>query len=300
MGNTWLIFGKVPPPHGGVTISVLNLINSLKFHGYNVVLANFRSLCTVKKYSVSHINYSKPLFRCLAVLLGRLFSKKVVFVVHGEKFDKSNLWNIISLKFVNHVQVLNDTAFKQVSDDKAFLCPPIFKEGMEKEKFKSNGDEERDILFYISSGNKKDIYSIYGVDYIAEIVDRIHHRFLITIIDVSGEFRDTKQFRYSSVKYIGEGVDFISKLACHKLYIRPTRTDGNSVAILESLVCGTPVLASDCVKRPDGVITYDFSDLTSLEEIIEQAHNSIPSVNIPSVTYLMESITDGNLSDEIK
>src|SRR5439155_21144651 len=37
-----------------------------------------------------------------------------------------------------------------------------------------------------------------------------------------------------------------------ELYVRPTRSDGDSVAMRESLAAGTPVVASDAAPRPEG------------------------------------------------
>jgi glycosyltransferase involved in cell wall biosynthesis len=41
------------------------------------------------------------------------------------------------------------------------------------------------------------------------------------------------------------------------LVIRSTNTDGNSVTVMEALAVGTPVLASDCVPRPEGVLLFE-------------------------------------------
>lgn len=39
------------------------------------------------------------------------------------------------------------------------------------------------------------------------------------------------------------------------VYLRPTLTDGDAVSVREALAAGTPVLASDVVRRPAGVVT---------------------------------------------
>jgi len=48
------------------------------------------------------------------------------------------------------------------------------------------------------------------------------------------------------------------------IVIRATNTDGDSLTVCEALSVGTPVIASDCVPRPKGVVlfrTRDFNDL---------------------------------------
>jgi hypothetical protein len=39
------------------------------------------------------------------------------------------------------------------------------------------------------------------------------------------------------------------------VYLRTTRTDGDAVSVREALDAGVPVIASDVVKRPVGVLT---------------------------------------------
>ena len=42
-----------------------------------------------------------------------------------------------------------------------------------------------------------------------------------------------------------------------KLFIRATTTDGDSVSLREALYFGAPILASDVVPRPDGVMLFN-------------------------------------------
>lgn len=58
------------------------------------------------------------------------------------------------------------------------------------------------------------------------------------------------------------------------IYVRPTSTDGDSVAIREALDEGTIVIASDVCKRPEGVITYKFGDEKDLLQKISRNINS--------------------------
>lgn len=50
------------------------------------------------------------------------------------------------------------------------------------------------------------------------------------------------------------------------VYIRPTSTDGDSVAIREALDMGTRVVASDVCVRPDGVVTFTFKNNSAFVE----------------------------------
>ena len=52
------------------------------------------------------------------------------------------------------------------------------------------------------------------------------------------------------------------------IYIRPTSTDGDSVAVREALDEGAIVIASDVCARPENVITYNFDNDEELEYLI--------------------------------
>jgi glycosyltransferase involved in cell wall biosynthesis len=58
------------------------------------------------------------------------------------------------------------------------------------------------------------------------------------------------------------------------VYLRTTRTDGDAVSIREALDAGVPVIASDVVKRPAGVLSLPLEAIdawvVALREILEQ------------------------------
>jgi len=49
------------------------------------------------------------------------------------------------------------------------------------------------------------------------------------------------------------------------LVVRATNTDGNSLSVMEALSLGVPVVASDCVDRPEGAITFKNRSIDDLE-----------------------------------
>lgn len=59
------------------------------------------------------------------------------------------------------------------------------------------------------------------------------------------------------------------------LVVRATNTDGNALTIWEALACGTPVIASDCVLRPAGVILFRNRDIDDLTERTAAALSNI-------------------------
>ncbi len=91
------------------------------------------------------------------------------------------------------------------------------------------------------------------------------------------------------------------------LVIRATNTDGNSLSVLESLYVGTPVIASDCVPRPEGVVlfkTRDFDDLYEKTKNvllnIDKYKNKVKSVYIENNAYKMISFYKSILKETNK
>lgn len=55
------------------------------------------------------------------------------------------------------------------------------------------------------------------------------------------------------------------------VYVRPTSTDGDSVAVREVLDEGVAVVASDVCKRPAGVLIYHYADMQDLCNVMQIA-----------------------------
>lgn len=63
--------------------------------------------------------------------------------------------------------------------------------------------------------------------------------------------------------------EFNSLLAKADLYVRTSFTDGDSVAVREALYRGCPVLASDCVQRPQGVSLFRTGSIEALYDSLQ-------------------------------
>lgn len=57
------------------------------------------------------------------------------------------------------------------------------------------------------------------------------------------------------------------------VYVRPTSTDGDSVAVREAIAAGVQVVATDVVKRPEQCIIYHQGDLEEASKKIQNALN---------------------------
>ena len=108
---------------------------------------------------------------------------------------------------------------------------------------------------------------------------------MLVLLDPSGSYREDVALLNNRIIYIDRPVaDMRGLFEAVDVYVRPTITDGSSVAVLEALLCGTPVVASDAVPRPDGVTTYRTHDLEDFLEMLRVAlHVRTDPRALPSV-----------------
>ena len=89
-----------------------------------------------------------------------------------------------------------------------------------------------------------------------------------------------------NIKFVeGEEFELCPLFRYAKLYVRPTKTDGDSLSIREALAMGCNVVASNVVCRPKGVIVYN--DRAQLADTIEYAMNQ-KAIHYPTKDYYQE------------
>jgi hypothetical protein len=75
------------------------------------------------------------------------------------------------------------------------------------------------------------------------------------------------------------------------VYLRPTTTDGDALAVREALSVGTPVVASDVGERPQGCRVFPSGNLTAfvaaIEMAIEQRHLQRPCSDLSGFEAVM-------------
>lgn len=64
---------------------------------------------------------------------------------------------------------------------------------------------------------------------------------------------------------------------CH-VFVRPVLSDGDSNSIREALYLGIPVVASNCVERPQGVVSFSMGDPTELTETLASVLNDLEEI----------------------
>lgn len=277
-----IIFSSLPPPIGGVTKSVENLMQALKIKSVeNRIVENFFTITPFfSRYDIAHIHYSKSWKRLLGLLLGKMVAKKVIFTLHGNLY-KQDLLNELNAKLTDGVIFLNETAKKKYTHKfkNVIVLSSIFSEGYLQKKLTKKRYFERKkgkiyLLFYAFDKIYQNSKDIYGGDFILKNFLLLDNKYVLVFVDInSGYTNEVGSIKSDSLIYINHEVDFISLLQEIDIYIRPTTTDGSSVALQEALLLGKNVLASDVVKRPREVTLYkseNFLDFAKKMDSIQE------------------------------
>ena len=126
---------------------------------------------------------------------------------------------------------------------------------------------------------------LYGIDMMIELMDELIHRkgksvglALVLSMDESPYLSEIKsristKGLSSHVKLIdiNRGIDANALWSISSVYLRPTNTDGDSISVREALYVGTTVVASDCVKRPEGCLLFTNRDQSSMNQVVLEA-----------------------------
>jgi glycosyltransferase involved in cell wall biosynthesis len=84
------------------------------------------------------------------------------------------------------------------------------------------------------------------------------------------------------------GLPLVPALRRNTLYLRPTRAEGDAVSVREAQRAGVPVVASDVVGRPDGVVLFPAGSAEGLQRSIESVLDQLsgPVREAPAVRYV--------------
>ena len=241
-------------------------------------------------------------------LLGLFKRKKtIIFTIHGtylkNSIQKSNkvkkFFIITGLKLASyviatHVEIYQYLISLGLKKERVLLIPSFIPPLLRDEDFKKIPDF---ILEFISSHtpvisanasrisfhNGKDLY---GIDMSIKLCYLLRERyknigfiFVISNINDKNYFMEMKR-KVEELNLKENFIFFISKseyyplLAKVDLFLRPTTTDAEAISINEALTLGIPVIASDSVKRVDGVITFRNRNVKDLfEKVVDVIEN---------------------------
>ncbi|MFW8629172.1 hypothetical protein [Vibrio natriegens] len=298
-----LVVGKKPPPVGGVTIFISRFEKALK-KVENTTVLNLSFSSYFNRIDAVHINSSNPVKRLFWILFFSVRSKNIYYTIHGGDPRLNNFFNRISLKIVKGVFCLNKNVHEALLENKihSMMHTTIFQENLpEFERYLVNRVNRKkdsiNVLFYINNDSLRHGKEIYGASFILEFLNHIKNdslsRILFTVVDLSGCYKEKfKSINNVKLKYIDNSVNFIEFLSLSDIYIRPTSTDGNSVALLEASILGLETIASDVVSRPKATKLYSYGDVNELVLVFRECVNNIISNNNSAKELNLNSVID--------
>lgn len=283
----------------------LNVINSPMYDKWTwmqtslLLFKVWKYLKETWDYKIVHSHFSLEGMSYLWILK-IMAKKKIVVTVHNTMNDSyMKTTNFVNRFFLKRMLKAHDVRWIAVSDlgkqqikkiaendvlDVSVI--PAYIPYSKEETKPLTGDmaeyihrHEKIIAFYGHSFMENDGNDVYGfvtaIRMYASLKKNLKQKiglvYCISLIDDSSQLEKLQDIAraegvYDDIYWQIGSIDNMRALwQSTDVYIRPTSTDGDSVAVREVIDEGAQVVASDVCMRPEGVITYRFSDLKDFE-----------------------------------
>lgn len=256
----------------------------------------FKYFRKVTKADVVHVHSGTWLLRAFHIIVCKLLLwKKVLVTIHRdpniEPHTGLTKW---LLKKCDYAILVNREGFETMRTEskcKYVLLPAFLPPAMDEEPQLSteietwiNGVREKEGAYLMCSNawnlvmhNGEDLY---GLDMCIEAMKELDKKFYLLFIVASNTEQQARMAGYKEqIKANGleeniliweQPVSFVRLLQQCDLVLRTTNTDGDAVSIREAIYFGKPVLASNVVKRPEGVSLFKTRDIGDLVEKIKK------------------------------
>ena len=280
-------------PTGGVTMHVHRMLKSIiEPLVPNYVLSDYKKerLATqirkISKADVMHIHATNAYLKLFYVIIGRCFHTKSIITVHGKYGMYGPLKNIVhrlALKACDIPILINEESFRAVHSFNcnavlmpAFL-PPIKNEEVlvppVKEQIETIRGKGKPV-FITNASSRAYTYDgkeIYGIDFLISFFSE-HQEYSLIVLDPQNQYLPIYNDGLpENVAIIIGKHSFCASVELADVVVRNTPMDGDSFSVKESLCYNKPVLASDSVSRPSGVLLFHYNDKESFEAAIEAA-----------------------------
>lgn len=243
----------------------------------------FKAFVFWLRSEIVHVHMSSNL-KIFVILVSRIFMKRVIYTHHNSIVKSKPLFRLVC-KLCNAIILVNSRkvieSVKSEVDRAKIYQIPAFIPPMD-----SNRLPER-LVYEISkyelvystncySSDRINGEEIYGISRMLSVFCSLVNKgylknSILLICDPSFSYEDKHDWDRlksldggNSIFYWGGPVDFSEVIKYSSCTVRPTITDGDSISVRESIYFQVPVIASDCVDRPDGTILYKTLDDDSL------------------------------------
>lgn len=252
----------------------------------------------VARADVVHINSGASLLRLFNVAMCRLIMRKhTVVTVHRDPArDSMQGFTKWLLSKCNTVIGVSEDARNQLRHDgkceylhlPAFI-PPVLSEEPPLDSSLSQWIERvrkhKDSVLMVSNASSlvfNNGQDLYGLDICCEAMQLLNSsrkRFYLVFVVVNCEEPHVLDaYRRAinehgldgNVLLLDKPCSFVRLMSVSDIVLRTTNTDGDSITVREALSLGVPVIASDCVQRPDGTILFETRNPYNLVDVIKE------------------------------
>jgi len=312
------ICGPFPEPVGGVSMHIrrlgaaLNVFfdfeiideSPLKKPGiFNIRCFNFfKYVQIIFSSDLVHVNSSVSVFRLLHVFFSRILGKPVLVTVHS--FRNANwlnrVFDFISFVFASKIVVVSHEISSRFRFDHvvipAFIKPSsadfylseFFSDLVKKIRHEGKGVVVSN-AYRLDFLLGKEIYGFSDLIHLfrdSSVSDRYSIILNVSSLDGCSDVFDgylkliKDNCLENSVYLYSKPLNFVGLLKVSDVFIRATVTDGDALSVRESLMLDVKTIASDCVVRPAGTITYETGDISSLKNALLCSHKPEATIKL--------------------
>lgn len=304
-----MLVGPTAPPRGGVSTHMERLAAHSGSGPFRFIIADFRKRVLYemdrrasgfaalfhyfRKADIIHLHLAHPL-KLLIALLTRLSGKRLVYTHHNSR-DLQQFATRWTMKLAHRVILVTPVSPEElpVPQDRVNIIPAYLPARPRSAVGAGVGARlssyRRVILasaFHLPARpsllHGRDIY---GFDLLLEALSSIANEKLegtcVVLLDSAGTMREHYQSRLEQLRAAGidswypeEEIHLPSILPWVSVYVRPTRSDGDALAVREALAAGVPVIASDVAPRPVGVTLFPSGKPDVLAAVLKTVLNN--------------------------
>lgn len=271
----------------------------------------FKYLGKVCKANIIHIHSGTWQLRAIHIIICKLLlRKRVIVTIHRdpniEPHTGLTKW---LLKHCDSAILVNKEGYQTMlceSNCKYVLQPAFLPPDMEDEIPLQEGITEwienaiKNVGAFVMCSNAWNLVmhngqDLYGLDMciaaMAKLKEETARRYYLVFVVASNTEQQERMAVYKKqIAEIGladriliweQPTSFVRLLRLCDLVVRTTNTDGDAISIREALYFGKPVLASDIVKRPEGVVMFKTRDVDDFTEKINEMANRGVTMETP-------------------
>ncbi len=264
-----------------------------------------------KKFDIIHLHVPATYRKVYISLTKKLFFKgaKTIFTLHGDVSNLLNsklaLWALSKADKIICVQKGDSKRLpiqlqQKSIDIPAFILPHnIDEKEVPNEVLNFCKLKNKPLIVFYGAVKLSGVFpDLYGITDVFKLYNNLQEHNcnakLLLLISISKKDLSQVTFLQNQIDSIKNKNDImiiqspnfplIPIFKYTNIYIRPTKTDGDSLAVREAMAMGCTVIASNNAKRPKGVITY--SDDTELLPLVKAYLNDISkTINIQENYY---------------